>query len=134
MNLHTGAVYPLMHRPFAEAALMPAWEQLFARLHGRLAIEGLQQTRDPKVEGDAKRKGPISTYNLDSALSMHCGALSTVVESPSHSFTTAKRNGALRPFSAGELVDAQLLIHLEAQKFLGETGGRTKWALGGVQP
>jgi hypothetical protein len=131
MNLHTGATYPLMHRPFLEAALMPAWEGLFRKVQGRLAVEGLQRTRDPKVEGEQRTS--LSTYNLDTALSLHCGALSTVVESPSHGFTSAKVGTELRPFSADELVTAQLLIHLESMKFLAETGGRFKWASGGAK-
>jgi hypothetical protein len=130
LNLHTGAVYPLMHRPFLEPALMPAWDGLFRRLQGRLAIEGLQRTRDPNVEGESKR-GPLSPYNLDTALSLHCGALSTVIESPSHGFTTARTGTELRPFSPDELVTAQLLMHLEAMKYLAETGGRARWASGG---
>lgn len=127
LNLHTGAVYPLMHRPLIEPVLMKAWEQLFARVQGRLAIEGLQRTRDPLLEADHQRKSPQSDYNLDTALNLHSGALSTVIESPSHAFTGAKVNNELRPFSVSELVDAQLFIHLEAQKFLAETGGRLRW-------
>ncbi len=127
MNLHTGAVYPLMHRPFAEAELMPAYEELFRRVQGRLAVEGLQETRDPKREGDSSRKNVISSYNLDTALNLHCGALSVVVESPTHGATHAKRGDRLRPFTPDELVDAQLLVHLESMKCLSETGGRDKW-------
>jgi hypothetical protein len=129
LNLHTGAVYPLMHRPFVEAALMPAFDALFRQVQGRLAIEGLARTRDPQVEGDPKRS-PQSTYNLDTALNLHCGALSAVVEFPSHGFTSAKQGGELRPFSAGDLVTAELLVHLEAMKYLAATGGRVQWAPG----
>jgi hypothetical protein len=128
LNLHTGATYPLMHRPFVEPALMPAWEGLFRKVQGRLAVEGLQRTRDAAAEGDPKRS-PLSTYNLDTALSLHCGALSTVVESPAHSHTSAKVDGKLRPFSADELVTAQLLIHAESMQYLAE-GGRVQWTGG----
>jgi len=129
LNLHTGATYPLMHRPFVEPALMPAWEGLFRKVQGRLAVEGLQRTRDAAAEGDPKRS-PLSTYNLDTALSLHCGALSTVVESPAHSHTSAKVDGKPRPFSADELVTAQLLIHAESMQYLAESGGRVQWTGG----
>jgi hypothetical protein len=129
LNLHTGATYPLMHRPFVEPALMPAWEGLFRKVQGRLAVEGLQRTRDAGAEGDPKRS-PLSTYNLDTALSLHCGALSTVIESPAHSHTSAKVDGKPRPFSADELVTAQLLIHVESMKYLAESGGRVLWTGG----
>jgi len=52
------------------------------------------------------------------ALNLHCGALSAVIESPPYGFT------------ADELVDAQLPMHLEAMKFLAETGPRYRWAPG----
>jgi hypothetical protein len=129
LNLHTGAVYPLMHRPFVEGALMPAFEALFGQVQGRLAAEGLQRTRDRQAEGDPK-KSPLSTYNLDTALNLHCGALSAVVEFPSHGFTSARQGGELRPFTADDLVTAELLVHLEAMKFLAATGGRANWASG----
>jgi hypothetical protein len=132
LNLHTGAVYPLMHRPFTDPSLMPAFDQLFRRVQGRLATEGLQATRDSRIEGDASRSPEVSPYNLDTALSLHCGALSVVVESPSHGFTSAMTGNALRPFSPDELVDCQLFIHSEAQRFLGETGSRTNWASGSL--
>ena len=53
-----------------------------------------------------------------------------VIETPSHGFTSAKVDGKLRQFTPEELVDAQLLMHLEAMKFLAETGPRYKWAPG----
>jgi hypothetical protein len=57
--------------------------------------------------------------------------LSIVVEFPSHGFTSAKLpGGELRPFSSDELVTAELLVHLEAMKYVAETGGRAKWAPG----
>jgi hypothetical protein len=130
LNLHTGAVYPLMHRPFTDPALMPAYDQLFRRVQGRLATEGLQETRNPAVEGNPSRWKEPFTYNLDTALSLHCGGLSVVIESPSHGCSTAKQNGKIRRFTPEDLVDTQLLLHLEAQKFLSETGGRTRWAPG----
>ncbi len=127
LNMHTGAVYPLMHRPFAEPELMPAFEELFRRVQTRLTIEGLQRSKDPTSEADPVRRKVQSTYNLDTALNLHCGALSVVIESPSHGFTHAERNGKEVIHTPDDLLNAQLLCHLEAMKFLGETGGRHRW-------
>jgi len=52
------------------------------------------------------------------ALNLHCGMLSVVIDSPPHGVTP------------DELVYAQLLMHLEAMKFLAETGSRYRWAPG----
>ena len=126
INMHTGAVYPLMHRPYAEPAMTPFFDTLFSYVHTRLALEGLQNTKDPKIEADSKRVRP-GTYNLDGALNLHCGALSVVVESPSHSFSGKNSKGEPAILSPEMLIDAQLFIHLESMRFLAETGGRSKW-------
>ncbi len=127
LNMHTGAVFPLMHRPFAEPVLMPVFDALFRRVQGKLALEGLQETTDPAAEGDAKRVAASSPYNLDTALNLNCGALSVVIESPHHAYSTAKRDGKPVVFTPGDLVTAQLICHQEAMKFLAETGGRVRW-------
>jgi len=127
MNMHTGAVFPIMLRPFVEPDLVPVFEQLFRRVQGRLATDKYQATEDPAKEGNPDRVKNISPYNLDTALNLHCGALSVVIESPSHGFSTAKRQDKLVVFTPDDLVNIQLLCHLEAMKFLGETGGRARW-------
>ena len=66
-------------------------------------------------------------FNLDSALNMHCGSLSILVESPSHAFSTAKRKGEPFFHTPDNLLDAQLICHQEAMGFLAETGGRVRW-------
>jgi hypothetical protein len=127
LNMHTGAVFPLMHRPFAEPAMTPVFEELFRRVQTGLAQGGLQETADPRREADPSRVADRSPYNLDSALNLHSGALSVVIESPSHAASTAKRDGKPHFFSADELLDAQLICHQEAMKFLVATGGRSRW-------
>ena len=97
------------------------------RVHSKLAVQGLQNTSDPDVEGNASEKASTSVYNLDGALNWHCGALSVVVESPSHSFSA---NGITRERnieSPDNLLHAQLICHQQSMKFLAETGGRSKW-------
>jgi len=126
LNMHTGAVFPLMHRPFAEPALTPAFEELFRRVQTRLTQEGLQATDDPAKESNPARVAKPSPYNLDTALNLHCGALSVVIESPSHAASTAKRDGKPFIFTPDLLLDAQLLCHQEAMKFLLEKGVRSR--------
>ncbi len=127
LNMHTGAVFPLMHRPFAEPALTPVFDELFRRVQTRLTNKGLQATDDPLREADPSRVATPSPYNLDTALNLHCGVLSVVIESPSHAASTAKRDGKPFLFEPDDLLDAQLICHQEAMKFLLETGGRSRW-------
>ncbi len=66
-------------------------------------------------------------YTPTNGLNLHCGALSVVVESPSHSFSTMNRNKEIAFLTPDMLLDSQLLCHLEAMRFLVESGGRSKW-------
>ena len=129
INLHTGAVYMRMDHPLGEPALTPAFDKLFRYVHSELALKGLQYTKDPTKEGDPANAS-TGVYNLDGALNWHCGALSVVVESPSHSF--AGKNEAGKPviLSPEDLIDGELICHQQAMKFLAETGGRSKWLPG----
>jgi hypothetical protein len=126
MNMHTGAQFMHPLRPFIEPVLAPAFDELYRRVMSRLTVAGLQRSDDVRVEADPARER-MSVFNLDSALNLHCGSLSVLVESPSHAFSTAKRNG--QPFfhTPDNLLDAQLLCHQEAMRFLAETGGRVRW-------
>jgi len=96
LNLHTGVwaedYYPLMHRPVMDAALTPAFNGLFRAVHTALAHAGLQSSSDPAVEADPARAA-ADAYNLDTALAFHCGALSVVVEAPSHGYAGRNRRG-----------------------------------------
>jgi hypothetical protein len=95
----------------------------------RLTEAGLQKTADPAVEANPARE-KLSAYNLDTALNLHCGTLAMVVESPSHSYADAQKDG--KPFfhTPDMLVDAQLTVHQEAMGFLADTGGRARWTPG----
>ena len=129
LNMHTGAIHMIIHRPFVEPALTPALEQLFRCVQTGLALHGLQETNDPKVEGDLSR-APLSVFNLDGALNLHCGALSVVVESPCHGYSMKNSNGSAAIYTPEMLLEAQLICHQEAMKFLVETGGRSGWTPG----
>ncbi|MBK9391285.1 MAG: hypothetical protein IPN68_14220 [Bacteroidetes bacterium] len=130
INLHTGAMCMRMDRPLGEPALHTAFDTLFHYVHSELAIKGLQYTNDPAVEGNAAEQASTGAYNLDGALNWHCGALSVVVESPSHSFSATKETQKKNIEVPDNLLDAQLICHQQAMKFLAETGGRSKWLPG----
>ena len=129
LNMHSGAVFPLMYRPFVEPILGPVFDELFRRTHTRLALEGLQQSGDPGTEANPARvKPPFSfAYDLDTALNLHSGALVVTYEVPFHSATTARRDDKPVIFSATDLLRSELLCHQEAMRFLAERGGRYRW-------
>jgi hypothetical protein len=127
INMHTGATFIHPLRSQIEPALGPVFDKAYARIMTALTEAGLQQTGDAAKEANPARER-VSPGNLETALNLHCGSLSMLVESPSHNFSTAKKNG--QPFfhTPDLLVDAQLVCHQEAMQFLAETGGRWKWA------
>ncbi len=126
INMHTGAVYMNLHRPFCEPVLSPVFDSLYQYIHKRLAIEGLQRTKDPEKETDSRRAG-LGVYNIDTALNLHCGALSVTVESPSHGFSGKNNLGEAAVHTPEMLLDAQLICHQEAMRFLVKSGGRSHW-------
>jgi hypothetical protein len=127
LNMHTGAVFPLMHRSFLEPILTPVFDRLFRRVQARLTAEGLQESDDPEKEADPARVEQPSAYNLDTALNLHSGALAVLIESPSHAASGAQRAGKQFLFTPDDLLNAQLVCHQEAMKFLLESGGRNRW-------
>jgi hypothetical protein len=132
LNLHTGAVYMRMDRPLGEPALYPAFDTLFKYVHSELGLHGLQYSKDPRIAGDPAL-ATTGVYNIDGALNFHCGALSVVVESPSHSFDGLNEEGKPAGQKPDMLIDAQLICHQQAMRFLAETGGRSKWLPGRKQ-
>ena len=126
LNMHTGAVYMNMHRPFCEPVLSPVFDSLYKYVHKRLTIENLQAAKDIEAIDPSKALGASGGYNIDTALNLHCGALSVTVESPSHAFSRSTSSGLIE-HTPEMLLDAQLFCHQEAIRFLAETGGRSKW-------
>ena len=86
----------------------------------------MQSTSDVNIEADPNHS-PQGVYNLDCALNLHCGVLSVVVEAPSHQFSGTNRAGEPVLQTPEMILNAELAVHLEAMKFLAETGGRSKW-------
>jgi hypothetical protein len=129
LNMHTGAVYMRMDRPLGEPALHNAFDTLFKYVHSELGARGFQYSRDREAAGDPSL-ATTGVYNIDGALNFHCGALSVVVESPSHSFDGLNEDGKPAAQTNDMLLDAQLICHQQAMKFLAETGGRSKWLPG----
>jgi hypothetical protein len=131
LNMHTGAppsdYFARMHRPLCEPVLEPTFEALYKKVHTALTIQGLQGTHDPEMEAKIDVTRNRGLYNLDAALNLHCGALGVVIEFPSHSFSGTNRGGDVVVHTPEMLLDAELVCHQEALKFLGETGGRSKW-------
>ena len=126
MNMHTGAVFIHPLRSFIEPVLQPQFDAVYRRMMTRLTEAGLQASDDPAKEANPARES-LGSFNLDSAINMHCGALPVLVESPSHTFSTGKRHGQPFVHTPDHLLDAQLLCHQEAMRFLAETGGRARW-------
>ena len=130
-NMHTGAppqnYYVRMHRPATERRLEPVYEDLYREVHTALALAGLQGTKDPAIEAANPGRGN-ALLNLDSALNMHCGVLSVLIESPSHSFAGHSREGAVVRHTADQLLDAQLVAYQAGFRFLADKGGRVRWA------
>jgi len=131
INMHTGApgnnYFMRMHRPFCDPPLQPVFDSLYRFVHTGLTVRGMQSTDDVQLESDPTNVR-VGTYNLDAALNLHSGALSVVVESPSHSFSGTDRSGKPVMQTPEMILNAQLVVHLEAMKFVHQTGGRSKWA------
>lgn len=133
LNMHTGApprnYYTRMHRPLIEPRLQETFDALYRAVHGGLTEAGLQGTRDLALETDVSAM-PVGTYNLDTALNLHCGALAVLIEAPSHGFAGLDREGSVVVQTPDLILDAQLVCHCEALRFLGQTGGRSRWLPG----
>ncbi|MBC7915346.1 MAG: hypothetical protein H7Y07_14625 [Pyrinomonadaceae bacterium] len=127
LNMHTGAVYPHVIRAYLEPSLSTPFDTLFNFVHTALAKNGLQKTNDVTMEANPRlAAGPVG-YNLDGALNLNSGTLSVLIESPSHGFSGKNSDGELVTFTPEMLLNAQLLCHQEAMRFLSEKGGRANW-------
>lgn len=133
LNLHTGAglddYFARVHPPVGEEVLKPAFDGLYRAVHTALTRAGMQGSNDVAVETDPSHANGYG-YNLDSALDYHCGALSLVVEFPSHAFSGKNQKGEVVRHTADQLLDEVLTVQQESMKYLVAAGGRQRWAGG----
>lgn len=127
LNMHTGGHFMSCAREVLEPSLMPIQDEFFRRLHTALTLAKLRPTDDVARESDPTRER-LGVYNLDTALNLNSGSLSLLVESPSHAASPAVRYGKPFVHTPDDILNAQLICHQEAMKFLVETGPRARWA------
>jgi hypothetical protein len=61
-------------------------------------------------------------------LNFNCGALSLIVEFPSHAYAGHNHRGDVVRHTASQLVDEELLVQQETMRYLAVAGGRMRWA------
>lgn len=125
LNMHTGADYMNLLRPFSEPSLQSIFDSIFTAVHTRLAKENLLRSNDIAKEADPSKLKNFD-YNLDTALNLHCGTLSITVESPSHGYDRFDDYNS-STHTPDQLLNAQLFCHTETIRFLVQSGGRSKW-------
>lgn len=126
LNLHTGGFQFMLHSNFGESKLTPIFDRVFRSMHTELTVRGLQLSNDTTVEANPLRSSKFD-YNLDGALNLHCGALTILLEAPSHSFSGKYNDGKVWFHSPEMLLDGELICQQKAMEFLVSTGGRSKW-------
>lgn len=130
LNWHTGAplenYYTRLHREFIHPSLDLHFREIYRRIHTRLTKEGLQSTNDVELEADPDL-APIGTFNLDTAINLHSGALPILIEQACHGRSGTNRNGEVVEPDLDRILDEGLYTNIEAMRYLVETGGRIKW-------
>jgi hypothetical protein len=116
----------MLHSNFGETKLIPVFDKVFKSIHTELTVRGLQQSTDTIVEANPQRSSKFD-YNLDGALNLHCGALTILLEAPSHSFSGKYKDGKVWFHSPEMLLDGELICQQKAMEFLVSKGGRSKW-------
>lgn len=130
LNLHTGAKWDdyflMLCRSDLGRAVVPAWTELYRRVHSALAVAGHRSTTDPATESDPALTSSFG-QNLDTAINLHAGTLSAIIESPSVSFAGKRRDGTPAPSDPLALLDAHLVMFTAAFDFVADTGGLPAW-------
>ncbi len=116
--------------PVTGRSVEAAWAGLYRSAHTALAAAGHRSTNDPAIEANPTKVGAI-VPNLDTALNLHAGTLSVIVESPSHSFAGKRRDGTPAPTDPLLLLDAHLTLFTATFDYLADTGGLAAWATAG---
>jgi hypothetical protein len=130
INMHTGVprnnYFMTIHRPFCEPRIQPIFDELYRTINTRLTSQKLRGSTNIAFETEPSH-ADMKGYNLSTALNLHCGALSVVIESACHGFSGTNLSGVPITHSPQMLLDAQLIAHQESLRFLLKTGGRAKW-------
>lgn len=130
LSMHTGVwfrnYFMTLHRPFTEAKLQPVFDDIYRRTMTRLTREGLRGSADVALEADPSEMRQ-SGYNLNTALNLHSGVLCITVESPCHGYNGENLAGEKANQTPEKLLQAQLIAHQEALRFLAKKGGRSTW-------
>jgi hypothetical protein len=130
LNLHTGAdwndYFLVLCRSDLGSALVPAWTELYRRVHSALAVAGHRSTTNPVVESDLAHTSSFG-QNLDTAINLNAGTLSAMIESPSVSFAGKRRDGTPAPSDPLKLLDAHLVMFTTAFNYVTDTGGLPAW-------
>jgi hypothetical protein len=125
-NMHTG---PAFDNYYVKMMRPAGFDSLYNRVNKELIINGLQDPDDiVKEPAQPRQQSSTLPCNLNSALNMLCGALGIVVEAPGHGFSGTNRQGMDVVQTPEMLVDAQIIIHQEAIRYLGDSGGLSKWS------
>lgn len=126
IDMHTGATYPHLLAPFNLPSMYSAFEALYTKVQTRFIAEGLAERKDINKKMDVP---PLRTkdFSLEAALNFNCGALSVVFESPSHAFSNKDSKKQPVSLTPDQLIDGQIFLHVEAMRFLGESGGLSHW-------
>ena len=129
LNMHTGVptnnYFIQIHRPFSEPELQPVFDAFYKKVKTGLTKNNLQGSKDASIESILP--GKMMAYNLSTALNLHCGALSIVIESPSHGYQGKNLAGEPTSHTPATLLEGQLGTHLESLRFLAESKGRSGW-------
>ncbi len=140
INMHTGVgrknYFMEALKPMCEYRMTPVWESFYIALHTELTKNGMQKTNDLTFQTDFNRKYKkrynenFKNYNLNTALNLHCGALSVTIESPCHGYSGIYDDGTPVIQTPEILMRTQLTAHQAAMRFLIQTGGRAGWEKG----
>ncbi len=123
LNMHVGVsktdYFMHIHRPLTVVNAQPAFDAFYRQLKTRLTEENLQSSTDVSFEADPERV-KCGGFNLDTALNMHSGALSIVIESPGHGYGGTHRTGEPVAHPPEVLLEMQMIAYEEALKFLNQ--------------
>ncbi len=136
LNLHTGVSredYFIEVCPPCVGAVSPllenVWYDFYKAVHTELTLGGFRETDDVVKESTPRKlehRGS-GNFNLSSALSFLCGALTVTIEDGSHGYTGIYPDGSPVEHTPLKILNAELTLHQSAMQFLLENGGVDSW-------